>query len=115
MAGQRSSSTFEIKVDGTVLAPEVATGLIEALVEDEVNLPDAFELVFRDPLRTVLAAGKFEIAKRLSISVVSEATPAGTPIFDGEITAIEAEIERDRTLAIVRGFDHAHRLQRGTT
>ena len=33
----------------------VAAALLEAYVEDEVNLPDAFELVFRDPLRTVLA------------------------------------------------------------
>src|SRR5918994_1607202 len=66
MPGQHSSSTFEIKVDGTVLPPEVGSALVEALIDDE-------------------------------------------------ITALEAEIERDRTLAIVRGFDHAHRLQRGTT
>jgi uncharacterized protein involved in type VI secretion and phage assembly len=115
MAAQRSSSIFQIKVDGNAVPAEVATSLLEASVEDEINLPDAFELVFRDPLRTTLAAGRFEIGKRLSIAVVSEATPAGTPIFDGEITAVEAEIERDRTMAIVRGFDHAHRLQRGTT
>ena len=77
MAAQRSSNVFEIKVDGNPVAPEVATALVEAYVEDEVNLPDAFELVFRDPLRTVLAAGKFEIGKRLTISVVSEADAAG--------------------------------------
>ena len=46
---------------------------------------------------------------------MSEATPAGTTIFDGEITAVEAEIERDQTLTIVRGYDQTHRLQRGTT
>ena len=46
---------------------------------------------------------------------MSEAVPAGQPIFDGEITAVEAEIERDRTLTIVRGYDSSHRLQRGTT
>jgi uncharacterized protein involved in type VI secretion and phage assembly len=115
MAGQRSSNVFQIKVEGTAVPAEVATALLEAFVEDEVNLPDAFELVFRDPLRTALASGHFEIGKKLSIAVVSEATPGGTPIFDGEITALEAEIERDRTLAVVRGYDQAHRLQRGTT
>jgi uncharacterized protein involved in type VI secretion and phage assembly len=115
MAAQSSSNLFQIKVDGSAVAPEVATALLEASIEDEVNLPDAFELVFRDPLRTALKVGRFEIGKRLTIAVVSEATPSGVPIFDGEITALEAEIERDRTLAIVRGFDQAHRLQRGTT
>ena len=115
MAAQRSSNVFEVKVDGTVIAAEIASSLIEASIEDEVNLPDAVELVFRDPLRTTISAGRFEIGKKLSVAVVNEASPQGTPIFEGEITAIEAEIERDRTLAIVRGFDPAHRLQRGTT
>ena len=87
MAAQRSSNAFEVKVDGTPLRPEIAGALVEAFVEDELNLPDAFELVFRDPLRTVLEAGGFEIGKKLSIAVVSEAAPGGTPILDGEITA----------------------------
>jgi uncharacterized protein involved in type VI secretion and phage assembly len=115
MPAQRSSNRFEIKVEGTPLAPEVAGALIEAFVEDEVNLPDAFELVFRDPNRSLLAAGKFEIGKKLTIAVVSEASPEGKPILDGEITALEAEVERDQTLSIVRGYDASHRLQRGTT
>jgi phage protein D len=63
----------------------------------------------------VLKAGGFEIGKKLAIAVVSEAAPGGKPILDGEITAVEAEIERDRTVTIVRGYDSTHRLQRGTT
>jgi uncharacterized protein involved in type VI secretion and phage assembly len=115
MAAQRSSNRFEVKVDGKALAPDVAGALLEASVEDEVNLPDAFELVFRDPNRALLAAGGFEIGKKVAISVISEAAPEGKPILDGEITALEAEVERDQTLSIVRGYDQAHRLQRGTT
>ncbi len=70
--------------------------------------------MFRDPLRTVVEAGRFAIGKALKISVVSEAAAGGTLIFDGEITALEAEIDRDRSTTIVRGLDPAHRLQRGT-
>ena len=115
MAAQRSSNVFADQGRRHAARPTTSpAALLEAFVEDEVNLPDTFELVFRDPLRTVLAAGGFEIGKKLTITVVSEATPAGTPIFDGEITAVEAEIERDQTLTIVRGYDPAHRLQRGT-
>jgi uncharacterized protein involved in type VI secretion and phage assembly len=108
------TNAFKIEVDGSPLTPAVASALLEASVEDEINLPDAFELVFRDPLRTVIDAGHFAIGKALKISVVSEAAAGGTLIFDGEITALEAEIDRDRSAAIVRGLDPAHRLQRGT-
>jgi phage protein D/phage baseplate assembly protein gpV len=114
MTAQRSSNLFDVKVDGTPLPREVAGNLIEGLVEDELNLPDAFELVFHDPLRTALKAGGFEIGKPLTISVVSEAAPEGKVILNGEITALEAEIERDRTTTIVRGYDPSHRLQHGT-
>ena len=114
MAAQRSSNVFAIEVDGAPLGEDVADSLLEAWVEDEVNMPDTFELVFRDPLRKVLASGGFEIGKKLSIKVVSEAAAGGVAIVDAEITAVEAEIEREQTLTIVRGYDFTHRLQRGT-
>ena len=114
MPAQRSSNVFQIEVDGTPLAAEVAGALLEACVEDEVNLPDIFELVFRDPLRTVLATGGFEIGKKLAIKVVLGGVAGGVAIVEGEITAVEAEIEREQTLTIVRGYDLSHRLQRGT-
>ena len=114
MPVQRSSNVFQVKVDGTPLRKEIANVLIEAFVEDELNLPDVFELVFSDPLRTVLGSGGFEIGKKLAIAVASEASPEGTLIVDGQITAVEAEIEPDRTVTIVRGYDASHRLQHGT-
>jgi phage protein D/phage baseplate assembly protein gpV len=95
MAAQRSSNLFEIKVEGKPLGADIAASLLEASIEDEMNLPDTVELVFRDPMRTVLAGGGFDVGKKLSISVVSEAAAAG--------------------LTIVRGYDPSHRLQRGTT
>jgi len=114
MPAQRSSSSFLVEIDGTALAAAVQLALVDATIEDELNLPDACELVFRDPLRTAVQHGRFALGKRLTVKVSSEATPAGTLIFDGEITALEAEVERDSTLTIVRGFDRLHRLQRGT-
>jgi uncharacterized protein involved in type VI secretion and phage assembly len=111
---QHGSNVFTVEVDGSPLPEAVAATLVEAFVEDELNLPDAVELVFRDPRRTVIEAGQFAIGKALKISVASEAAAGGTLIFDGEITALEAEVERDRSVAVVRGLDPAHRLQRGT-
>ncbi len=114
MPVQRSSNVFSIEVDGSPLSQDLIGALLEAFVEDEINLPDAFELVFRDPMRTVIQTGGFAIGKPVKVKVVSEASPEGLVILDGEITALEASIERDRTLTIVRGYDQGHRLQRGT-
>jgi uncharacterized protein involved in type VI secretion and phage assembly len=111
---QHGTNAFKIEVDGSPLPDAVAAALIEAYVEDELNLPDAVELVFRDPQRTLIEAGRFAIGKKLKVSVASEAAAGGTLIFDGEIIALEAEVERDRSVAVVRGLDPAHRLQRGT-
>ena len=111
---QHGTNAFKIDVDGSPLPDAVAAALIEAYVEDELNLPDAVELVFRDPQRTLIEAGRFAIGKKLKVSVTSEAAAGGALIFDGEITTLEAEVERDRSVAVVRGLDPAHRLQRGT-
>jgi uncharacterized protein involved in type VI secretion and phage assembly len=114
MPAQRSSNHFAVEVDGQPIAEELAGALLEAFVEDEVNLPDAFQLVFRDPMRTVIKTGGFEVGKKVKIKVVDEEVPGGRPIVDGEITALEASVERTQTLTIVRGYDPVHRLQRGT-
>jgi uncharacterized protein involved in type VI secretion and phage assembly len=114
MAAQQSSNVFTVEVDGRQISDDLAGALLEAFVEDEVNLPDAFQLVFRDPMRKVIEGGGFDIGKRVKISVVSEESPEGRPIVDGEITALEASVERTQTLTVVRGYDMVHRLQRGT-
>lgn len=114
MPAQRSSSVFRISVDGTELPDELQLALLDASIEDELNLPDACELVFRDPVRAAISRGRFEPGTALEVKLVSEATPSGASIFEGEITAIEAEVDRDSNVTIVRGYDHLHRLQRGT-
>lgn len=114
MPAQLSSSTFLVEVDGSEIPEAVQLALLDATIEDELNLPDSCELVFRDALRSVLSEGGFELGKQLTVKVMSESSPSGTLIFEGEITALEAELERDGTLTVVRGLDPLHRLQRGT-
>lgn len=114
MPAQRSSNTFRVTVDGTELPDELQLALLDATIEDELNLPDACELVFRDPVRAVMGRGAFDLGKELVVRLVSEATPSGAPIFEGEITALEAEVDRDASLTVIRALDPLHRLQRGT-
>jgi phage baseplate assembly protein gpV len=110
----RSTNAFTIFVEGNQLDETIAGFMVEAIVDDELNQPDSFELVFRDPNRTVIEQGRFTMGAKVEIKVVSEGAPEGELILQGEITALEAEVEPDRTVTVVRGYDPSHRLQRGT-
>jgi phage protein D len=113
MPVQQHTNKFRIEVDGTPLADAVDGTLVSAFVDDNLNLPDMFQLVFRDPGRTALDQGHFKIGAKVAISVVSDATPGGEKLVTGEVTALEAEFDPGGTMTIVRGFDPSHRLFRG--
>src|SRR5438093_2441389 len=111
---QQSSNTFRIEVDGKPLGDDLMQSMVSAFVDDSLNLPDMFVLAFRDPGRDVLERAGIEIGKKITISVVSDASPGGeTLISKAEVTALEAEFEPAGTLSVVRGLDQSHRLFRG--
>lgn len=104
------TNSLEIKVDGTPLSDEVMGQLVSASYEDSLTLPDAFEMAFRDPDRTLLGQASFQIGAKVSISVISEAAPGGEPLIaGGEVTTVEVEFNPVGTLTIVRGVDASYR------
>lgn len=107
------TSDLTIMVDGTELAPAVRMLLVLAHVEDNRALPDAFELRFRDPDRIALSRGRLTIGAAIRLGVRTGAESATTWLHDGEITAIEVEVDARGSWTIVRGYDKTHRLQRG--
>jgi phage protein D len=113
MPTEQHTYKFRIEVDGAALPQPVDRNLVSAFVDDNLNLPDMFQLVFRDPERTVLEQGKFKIGAKVTISVVSEDTPGGEKLLTGDVTALEAEYDSAGTMTVVRGFDTSHRLFRG--
>ncbi|MGH2720275.1 MAG: VgrG-related protein [Actinomycetota bacterium] len=114
MPVQQSTNSIKVEVNGTPLADTVAAMMTAAYVDDSLNLPDMFSLVFRDPDRAVLSTAGIEIGSKVTITVASEANPAGDKLLvKGEVTALEAEFEVSGTLTVVRGFDVSHRLFRG--
>jgi len=116
MPDQQPSNTFHIEVDDKALADDIVALLVAAFVDDSLNLPDMFVLTFRDPDRSVLERAKIEIGKRITISVISDASVGGDKLISkAEVTALEAEFEPAGTLTTVRGFDQSHRLFRGRT
>jgi uncharacterized protein involved in type VI secretion and phage assembly len=110
---QRSASTFLVEVDGSPLPEDVEALMGYALVEDNLHLPDMFYLAFLDPDHVVIDKARFAMAAAVTIRGRSEDRPGGDPIFAGEVTALERELDGGRTRTVVRGFDRSHRLHRG--
>ncbi len=113
MPNQGFASSLLVEVEGSPLPADVAILLNHAYLDDSRNLPDLFVLRFRDPARIVLEKGKFTIGAKVKLSI--QTSDGGSPelLLSGEVTAIEAELDRNGSVTEVRGFDHAHRLFRG--
>jgi phage protein D/phage baseplate assembly protein gpV len=102
-----------IEIDGTPLAHEYDLLLERVVVDDHLFLPDMFELRFRDTERTVLAHAGFKIGSVVKVLAGPVGKEASEPLITGEVTSLEAEFDTTGGHAVVRGYDHSHRLHRG--
>jgi uncharacterized protein involved in type VI secretion and phage assembly len=116
-----------ISLGGGPIDPTLGSQLIELRVETTTALPDVCTLRFAeadpdgsDGLKIVDDA-RFKLGAPLSVKLAS---PSGTgglqPVFDGEITTVEAELGSrpggEPVLElIVTGHDKSHRMHRRTT
>lgn len=108
-----STSLWDVKVDGTLLGDEIMGLMLYGMVEDNLRLPHMFVLSFFDPQREVVGLGKFGLGKEVEIIVVDTKHTAGVTLFKGEVTAMEAQLDGDKPLTVIRGFDKTNRLYRG--
>lgn len=108
--------TAIVSVEGTRLGAPVERLLTEVIVHNHAHLPDMVEIRLRDDGSDALAslqAKHGDAIEVASTSVGSNATE--TPIFKGELTSIETEYDAAAgTRLVLRGYDRAHRLTRGT-
>ncbi|WP_027344147.1 VgrG-related protein [Hamadaea tsunoensis] len=110
MVQQHSSQQFLIEVDGDPLAPAVAGALTSVVVEDNLFVPDSFELVFVDPSRQALAAGKLTFGAKVKVSVQPSGEAAPVSLLVGEITAVAMDSDAAGTRTVASGYDLSHRL-----
>src|SRR5215468_9595569 len=108
------SNTFMVTVDGNPLPSDLDGLLASAVVDDSLRLPDLFTLRFRDAGRTVLSKSGLKVGSVVTLAVITADGQAPEQLIKGEVTALEAEFDAAGTFTIVRGYDHAHRLFRGT-
>lgn len=113
MAGQEFTLRASVEIDGTALSAELVTALEQVVVDDNLHLPDTFLLSFRDLDRKVLSQAKVKIGSQVKISGTALGGQLPEALLSGEVTALEAEYDSLGARAIVRGYDHSHRLYRG--
>ncbi|MFX0594695.1 VgrG-related protein [Melissospora conviva] len=113
MANEQFANALLVEVGGGPLPADVATLLAYAYVDDSRNLPARFLLRYRDPSRSVLAKGGFTIGAPVKLTVQTSDPGGPLPLMEGEITAVECELDATGTFTEIRGLDLAHRLLRG--
>jgi len=102
-----------VTVDGTELRPEIATALIDAIIDDDLYLPDMFEMRFSDPDRTLADQMPFSIGAEVEIKTGTMGEDGSTLLINGEVTAIEAILDATGSFLTITGYDQSHRLHRG--
>jgi phage protein D/phage baseplate assembly protein gpV len=96
---------------GGVELPRDAQALLDvAIVDQDVNRPDMFELRFRDPSRAILDRIGLRIAVEVRISAASGT--AATELITADVTSLEAELDDSGSQLVARGYDRSYRLAR---
>lgn len=98
----------EIEIDGTRLAQDVQSQLIEVRVQQKLSLPSVCELSFLDPQGVLGTRDLFAPGRRLRVRVER----IGAPLFAGEITGVDYVYQSRGREVRVRGYDLLNRLAR---
>lgn len=113
MPTEAPAYTLLVSVAGQPLPEDVAGLLAGGYVDNSLNVPDLFVLYFSDN-GTVVDKGHIQMGAAVQVSVQPTASGSPVTLLDGEITAIETEIDHAGKHLIVRGFDKSHRFFHGT-
>ena len=98
-----------VTAEGDPLAADDARALSELRVQQHLSLPAQCELVFRDPAGPLRTGAALQPGSALRIEVGTHATP----LFVGEVTAVEHTYGPSREHEIrVRAYDLLHRLRK---
>ena len=100
---------IDIEFDGKALPENAAAALEEVRVQQKLSQPTLCELTFFSSREPLAGVSSMSAGVRLRVTV----PPNLTPLFDGEITAVEYAYEPAHGQTIrVRGYDILHRLRK---
>src|SRR5262249_17511836 len=95
------------------LPPAWETQLVSCVVDENVGLPDAAVLTYRDNNHELLAETGITIGSTLRVSVNTVQGNAAELLFSGEVTALELDADSTGSFTVIRAMSKAHRLFRG--
>jgi phage protein D/phage baseplate assembly protein gpV len=102
-----SSGWPEVLIDGTALAPDALALVDGAIVDQDANRPDMFELCFRDPSRAVLGRVGLRVGAEVKLS-----TQGSTELITADVASLEAQLDQTGSHLVARGYDRSYRLGR---
>ncbi|MEN6479566.1 MAG: VgrG-related protein [Anaerolineales bacterium] len=104
-----------IRVGGVELDAQVMTDLFRVEVDTSLTLPDMCVLYLHDRNARLVDEGPFSLGAELRVGVGDQQGRGDSTLFVGEITGLEPDYRRGMVAdLLVRAYDRAHRLQRGT-
>jgi phage protein D/phage baseplate assembly protein gpV len=97
-----------VEADGAPLPERTAAALVSVHVRQVLAEPALCELVFAEPPGPLDAAATLMPGSALVVALTGQATP----LFEGDVTAVEHTYEPDRGRSLrIRGYDRLHRLR----
>jgi phage protein D len=112
MSKRAYSSELLIESPG-LMAEEWTNKLVHGYVDDSAAVPAMAVLQFRDPEHLLLSKTRIKVGVPLRLFAKTADEQTRVPLFSGEVTALEAEIDGTGAFTTVRALDHSHRLLRG--
>lgn len=112
VAGRSFAASAVVKA-GSLGNEPWRSSLRTCVVDENVGLPDTATLVYDDGDRELLAKTRITIGSPLRISVSSMRDNAEEPLFTGEVTALELDVDGTGAFTVIRAMSKAHRLFRG--
>jgi len=103
----------EVKINGQALNNEKLMKIRLIVVDSSLHVPDMFELHVSELLDTEFDAWIYDLGTQVEISATSEAGSLVT-LMKGEITDVEPQFDNNSMSVVLRGYDKAYKLHRGT-
>jgi uncharacterized protein involved in type VI secretion and phage assembly len=108
------SNRPKVEIDGVVLPQDLEEALGECWVESSVNMPAVFHIAFNRTADELMKQFSLQlrIGAKAAVYAIADGQGEETPLITGLVTALETELESGVRTTVLRGFDHAFKMQR---
>lgn len=111
MTVQSSAVGWNITIDGQPLDDDTHDALVLVEVVQSRHHPDSFVLEFEDSARALFdPVPAIDAPVEITLSTDAESEP--TVLIDGELLAVDIELDGAGTRTLLRGYDRSRRLHR---